>query len=126
MKPAYPAHLRFPFHIASDGRSARADSLENHVKDELIQLMVTNPGDRPFQTDFGGGARRLIFENMDDARTALVRAHMTDAITTWLGHRIKLNQLEVTRDDATLEVSVSYRIHGHEEQRVLKFQKSLI
>ena len=126
MKPAYPAHLSFPFKIANDGRSAHVGNLEDHIRDELYQLMITNPGDRPFQPNFGGGARQLIFESVDDARMPLIKAHMTDAINTALGHRIKLENLEVSKDQSTLEVAVTYSIHGSKDQRVLKFQKAFI
>ena len=31
-------HLSFPFRISSDGRTADVSTLEDHVRDELIQF----------------------------------------------------------------------------------------
>ena len=55
-------HLSFPFRIGADGRTAAPSTHEEHVRDELVQLILTGPGERPFLPEFGGGARQLIFE----------------------------------------------------------------
>ena len=59
-------HLSFPFRIGKDGRTAEVTTLEEHVRDELIQLLLTNLGERPFLVEFGGGLRRLVFEPADE------------------------------------------------------------
>ncbi len=118
------SHLSFPFRIGKDGRTARVISLEEHVRDELIQLILTNPGERLFLPEFGGGARRLVFENIDEAVAGLTKATLTRAISHWLGHRITLEDLNVTVEHETIEVDIKYRIAGTEETRILRFQRS--
>ena len=39
-------HLAFPFHIGHDGRSAAPADDAAHVRDELLQLLLTGPGER--------------------------------------------------------------------------------
>src|SRR5436190_16601551 len=74
MKPNNGRHLAFPFRIGGDGRAAQVATLEDHVRDELVQLILTNPAERPFLPEFGGGVRRLVFENIQDTTGAMVKA----------------------------------------------------
>lgn len=116
-------HLSFPFRIGSDGRAVQLASLEEHVRDELVQLILTNLGERAFMPEFGGGARRLVFENINDATPGVTKAMLTDAITRWLGHRLKLEELTVDVHEETIEIDVKYQPLGTNESKVLRFQR---
>ena len=124
--PAQPQgrHLAFPFHIGIDGRTATHDGVAEHVRDEVIQLLLTNPGERPFIPTLGGGVRRLIFEPTSDVLRGMTKARITQTLTTWLGHRLSLEHLEVTFIDSTIEVEIRYRPAGQPDSRVLKFQRT--
>ncbi|MGL5058425.1 MAG: GPW/gp25 family protein [Microcoleus sp.] len=117
-------HLSFPFRINSNGRSAQVQSLEAHVRDELIQLILTNPGERAFLPEFGGGVRRLVFENASETIAGVTKARITQAISRWLGHRVTLEDLQVAIDNSTLEVQIQYRIAGTKDSRIMKFQRN--
>ena len=99
-------------------------SLGDHVRDEVVQLLLTNPGERPFLPAFGGGVRRLIFEPASDVLRGMTKARITQALSTWLGHRLTLEHLEVTFIDSIIEVEIKYRPAGQPDSRVLKFQRS--
>lgn len=116
-------HLAFPFRIGPDGRTATPSSVADHVRDEVVQLLLTNPGERPFQPTIGGGVRKLIFEPASDVLRGMTKARITQALTTWLGHRLTLEQLEVTFVDSTIEVEIKYRPAGAPDSRVVKFQR---
>ena len=116
-------HLSFPFRIGKDGRTAEVSTLEEHVRDELIQLLLTNLGERPFLAEFGGGLRRLVFEPADETSTAVTKAMVTQAVSNWLGHRITLELLDVQVENETIQVDLKYRIAGTEDSRILRFQR---
>ncbi len=120
----YGNHLAFPFRIGSDGRTAQVSSLADHVKDELIQLLLTNPGERLFLPEFGAGVRRMVFEGAYESTAAITKAAITQAISDWLGHRITLENLEVTVENETIEVEIKYRIAGSDDSRIIKFQRN--
>ena len=125
MNPNGGRHLSFPFRIGADGRARQISTLEEHVRDEIIQLLLTNPAERLFLPEFGGGVRRLVFEAADEATTgAMAKALITQNIRRWLGHRVTLESLEVTVENETIEVDINYRIAGTDDKRVLKFQRS--
>lgn len=123
MTDNYGKHLSFPFRIGGDGRTSCVSSLEEHVRDELIQLILTNPGERPFVPEFGGGVRRMVFEGVYDTTAGMTKATITQAISHWLGHRITLDDLHVTVENETIEVEIKYRIAGTEDTRIMKFQR---
>jgi phage baseplate assembly protein W len=116
-------HLSFPFRVGSDGRTAVVQSLDAHVRDELMQLLLTNPGERLDLPEFGGGIRRLVFEGNDDALGAMTKAMITQALSRWLGSRIALESLTVTSQDALIEIDLQYRIAGTEDSRTVRFQR---
>lgn len=117
-------HLSFPFRIAADGRAASADTLEQQALEELVQLILTNQGERLFLPQFGGGARRLLFEGINEATATMSRTMITQAIQQWLPGRVILNQLNVTVNDTTIEIDLKYQVAGSDQIRQAIFQRS--
>jgi uncharacterized protein len=103
-------HLRFPFGIASDGRTAAPQTLDEHVRGEIVQLLLTAPGERPFLPSFGAGLKRLVFERNDPITAALAKATIAQGLSRWLAARIKVEALDVIADDSTLRVDLTYRV----------------
>jgi phage baseplate assembly protein W len=118
-------HLAFPFRIGSDGRTAAPVSDAEHVRDELLQLLLTSPGERLFLPEFGGGVRKLVFEPASDVMRNVVKARITQALSRWLGQRLTVELIDVTWDDAAsvLEVTIKYRPAGSPDSRIVKFQR---
>jgi uncharacterized protein len=115
-------HLAFPFRIGSDGRTLAPADLDAHVKGELVQLLLTNPGERPFLPDFGGGLRRLVFEGNSEVTAAVAKATITDSLSHWLADRLEIMALEVENQQATLRVGLRYRVKESGEERQVVFQ----
>jgi phage baseplate assembly protein W len=116
-------HLAFPFHIGSDGRSAAPAGLSDHIRGEIIALLLTAQGERPFLPGFGAGLRRLVFQLNDDATAGITKALISQNLSRWLGHRIKVEALDVSADDATLNVDLRYRVIATGEVRSVRFQR---
>lgn len=116
-------HLAFPFRIGADGRSAAPLSLDDHIKGEIIQLLLTAPGERHFLPAFGGGLKRLVFERNDEVSAGLTRALITQALSRYLGTRIKVEVLDVSADQSTLAVDLRYRVIASGEARQVRFER---
>lgn len=116
-------HLAFPFRIDSDGRTAAPQSLDEHVKGEIIQLLLTSPGERPFLPGFGGGLKRLAFERNDGVTAGLAKAMISQSLSRYLGHRIAVEALMVTTENSTLAVHLRYRVIATGETRQLHFER---
>jgi phage baseplate assembly protein W len=116
-------HLAFPFHIGTDGRSAAPASLDAHIRGEIMQLLLTNAGERPFLPTLGGNLRRLVFEGADEITAGLAKANISQALAYWLGHRVKVLSLDVVNEDARLTIELRYQIVDTGEQRRLRFER---
>jgi hypothetical protein len=117
-------HLAFPFRIGADGRTATPASVDEHVKGEIIQLLLTAPGERPFLPGFGGGLRRLVFERNDDVSAGLSKALVSQALSNWLGTRVQVVSLEVDAIESTLSVDLRYRVIQTNDEKQLRFEHS--
>jgi hypothetical protein len=117
-------HLAFPFRVGPDGRTATPATTADHVRDELLQLILTAPGERPFLPEFGAGARKLIFEPTSDVLRGVVKARITQSVSRYLGHRLTLEALEVTFAGNLIDIEIKYRPAGSPDSRVVKFQRN--
>ena len=115
-------HLAFPFRIGSDGRTAAPADIMDHVRGEVIQLLLTAPGERPFLPSFGAGLKRLVFERNDPVAAGLAKATVSRNLSRWLGHRVTVEVLEVDASESTLAVDLRYRIVATGEVRAMKLQ----
>jgi len=120
----YPAYLSFPFRIGADGRTASPADLDAHVRDELYQLLLTTLGERLFLPELGTNLRRLVFENTSDATLGVTQAVVADALQKWLGTRVTVLGLTVTREASAIEVVLQYRPIGSSATKVMKLQRT--
>lgn len=115
-------HLAFPFRIGTDGRTVAPANLDEHVRGEILQLLLTNAGERPFIPSLGGNLRRLVFQGNDEITAGLAKANISQALSYWLGHRVKVISLDVDNQDATLSIDLSYQVIDTGEQRRVRFE----
>jgi phage baseplate assembly protein W len=118
-------HMAFPFHVGNDGRIAAPASLDDHVRGEIIQLLLTNSGERAFLPRFGGGLRRMVFNRNDDVTAGMVKSVLAQNLSRWLGQRIDVAFLEVTANDATLDVELRYSVIATGETKQVRFQRQV-
>lgn len=116
-------HLSFPFRIGKHGMPVQVSTLEEHIRDELIQLLLTDPGERLFLPEFGGGIRRLVFSEGDNQRIAVAKSHLSRAISNWLGSRIAIEKLEMKVKGEKIEIELIYRIIATNEPQRIRFQR---
>lgn len=115
-------YLAFPFGMGSNGKTSQVKSLEDHVRDELMQLVLTNIGERLFLPEFGTGVRRLVFNGADESKNGMVKAVINQAISRWLGDRMTLQDLAVDIQNETVKVTIKYAVTGTNDSKVLTFQ----
>lgn len=123
MNPPDGTHLAFPFRIGPEGRTTTVATLEEHVRGEVLQLILTSPGERLFLPEFGGGARRLVFEGGGQTTEAMAKAMISQAISRWLDKRVILEDLTVASRDSALVIDIVYRVAGSDDRRRLRFER---
>ena len=67
----------------------------NQIKADLLQLLLTNPGERVMNAAFGTPLRKLIFEPNDATLAIQARQMIAKSISDW-EPRIEVTNIEVT------------------------------
>lgn len=112
--------LRVPVAVdAGTGRLAEERDYERHVVQLIHQVLFTVPGERWGRPDFGCGLRAMVFAPNQDARAALLKTTILEALDRWLGTVLAVEDVTVRSVDATLEVTLSYRLLARQESRTL-------
>lgn len=107
MDPAI--NIDFPFGFDRRGRTALADD-DDHVRDMVEQLLFTRPGERVNRPDFGSGLLQMVFAPNSPEIAAALQFTLQAALQRYLGDVIRVDSLQVTSDDATLQVDLGYTV----------------
>ena len=66
----------------------------DQAKANLVNLLLTNKGERVMQPTFGCDLKKAVFDNMTDDLEESIKTVIADAITTWLPY-IFINSLSI-------------------------------
>lgn len=113
-------NIDFPFHFDARGRTASAGD-DDHIRDMIEQLLFTNPGERVNRPDFGSGLLQMVFAPNSPEIAAALQFTVQASLQQWLGDVIQVQSLEVTSEDSTLRVELSYVVLRTTEQRAEVF-----
>ena len=113
--------LDFPFAIDANGRT-RTTSADDHLRDLILQVLFTSPGERVNRPEFGCGLKQLVFAPGSDALAAATEQLVHGALIRWLDSVATIDRVAVTIVDATLEVTVVYRPRATGEIRTDVFR----
>lgn len=56
---------------------------ENAIKDSIRNLLLTDPGERPFRPQLGGGIRAMLFDNMTPQTVVSMREQIRETISEY-------------------------------------------
>jgi len=103
--------LAFPVGY-SDGDIATA-GYEEDVREAILIILQTNPGERVMRPTFGAGLRDFVFEPVSPTTMAMVQKRVEDSLIDW-EPRIDIVSVSVTTTDTlnTLNIAVSYRVRA--------------
>jgi phage baseplate assembly protein W len=90
----------------------------------IEQFLFTNAGERVNRPDFGSGLLQMIFAPNSPELAAALQFTVQAGLQRWLGDVIEVRTVEVTSEEATLRVMVSYLVRRTQETRVATFSRS--
>lgn len=103
----------FPPRLEPDGRIAEA-AYEDDVRQAIMIVLGTDPGERVMRPRFGAGLNTFVFEPMTAALAARIAEQVRNALTDW-EPRIDVVFVDVTsrqRPAGALLVDISYRVRA--------------
>ncbi|MEK7395615.1 MAG: GPW/gp25 family protein [Candidatus Poribacteria bacterium] len=118
--------IRYPFAIdAVIGHLAEETDYATYVEQLIKQVLFTNPGERINRPDFGCGLRRMVFAPNSDVTANLTQITVLQALETWLGTIIQVDDVRVKAINEILEVRIIYTIRSRQERRYLNLEVTL-
>ncbi len=112
--------LDVPFRIGAAGRTASTDD-DDHVRDLILQVLFTSPGERVNRPDFGCGLKAMVFAPAGEAAAAATQVLVKGALQKWLQDEIEVHEVSVGAVESRLTVTVAYRRRIDGELRAERF-----
>lgn len=109
-------NIDYPFQFDSRGRTAVTDD-NDHIRDMIEQFLFTNAGERVNRPDFGSGLLQLVFAPNSQELASTLQFTVQAGLQQWLGDVIEVQALEVTSEDATLRLELTYLVRRTQEIR---------
>jgi hypothetical protein len=114
-------YMRFPFTVGEQG--ALVSSRHQHVREQIEQILFTNPGERWYRPDFGIGARALVFEPNSSPLWELVKKRLLATLAEALKGEVLPESLEVevTGENERLLIQIGYQLAALQHSEKLQF-----
>jgi phage baseplate assembly protein W len=99
-------------------------STKDQIKANLINLLLTNKGERVMNPEFGADLRKSLFEGITDSNNELIKIKIINAINTFIPEVILVDiVVEPNADYNTLNITISYKlkISGTSDQITVQF-----
>lgn len=105
-------YLAFPFRVGAGAGGVEVSTLEAHVREQIEQVLFTDPQERIFRPEFGAGVRALVFEPNSSSVRRLAHQRLIASLREALLGEVdpKTLDLEVDGENETLTLLVSYRL----------------
>ena len=86
------------------------------IKQAIVNLLLTNKGERPFNYNYGSDIRSYLFEPLDFGTAQAIQSNIEYSITTF-EPRIEIIEIDVIPnfDDNGFDVEMVYKIIGSDE-----------
>ena len=90
------------------------------IKQAIVNLLMTNKGERVFQPDYGSNIRSYLFEQLDYGTAAQIKSSITYCLKSY-EPRIEVLNLECRPnfDENGFSVELQYEIRGSENPPVV-------
>ena len=103
--------LAFP--VRATGGELATAAYEEDVRESILIILQTNPGERVMRPTFGAGLRDFVFEPVSPTTMTLVQNRVKESLIDW-EPRIDVQSVVVTPTDLLngLIIEVAYRVRA--------------
>lgn len=117
-------NIDFPFHFDSRGQTAVTGD-NDHIRDMIEQFLFTNPGERVNRPDFGSGILQLIFASNSPELASTLETTIRAGLNNSLFDLIVIQDLQVTSDESSLYIKLSYLVTRTQELTSTTFTRGI-
>lgn len=122
--PREARNLDYPYGIGGDG-AARTTTAGDHLRDLIVQVLLTNPGERVNLPEFGVGVQRLVFAPNNEALRSSTQFLVTANLRRWLGDAIDVDAVTVSSvpdAEELVTIEIVYTVKQTRQQQRLEVQ----
>lgn len=113
-EPTKAVGITFPLTRGSTGYFSQSWTTAEAIRVDLINLLLTNKGERPMKPNFGSRLQSILFEQNTDDIEPLVESAVRDAISTYMPF-VVVDRVESLKDIGDhdiykLKVLITYHV----------------
>jgi len=115
--------VALPLELDSSDGYAMLKNIRKLIKQNLKMLILTNPGERVMEPDFGVGLKRYLFENYGTGTEGLIDTKIREQVNIYLP-AVKIIQVyfgTTDPDSNFLGISINYSIPDIDAEELLEF-----
>ena len=97
---------------------------QEQVKDNIKNLVLTSPGERPYHLNFGVGVYELLFDNATDDVLDVIESRIYSQVEYWLPY-VKVHESNVTRAQNNpngVNIGVTYSAYNNVRRDVVNIE----
>ena len=115
--------ISLPFNGPS-GPFNKTYSTKDQIKSNLINLLLTNKGERLYNPDFGADLKTVLFEGITEDTSTILKNLINTNVSIWVPE-VTITNVGVIKDEDhnTISVTIQYRINisGTPDQITVQF-----
>jgi phage baseplate assembly protein W len=122
--PGTPRFLKYPYVAGATG-APRTTGPDDHMRDLILQVLFTNPGERVNLPEFGAGVYQLVFAPNGNALRSSAQFLISTNLQRWLGDRISVNQVGVSSvpgEAESVTIEITYTVLATQQRQSLQVQ----
>lgn len=103
------------------GAIAVTSDEDRHLRDKILNVLFTAPGERVGNPGFGAGIDRMVFEPLDELILTATEFRIGESLRRELGGEASFGAIELsTPDDGQLLITIEYQRRAGLATRILE------
>ena len=122
--PRQPRFVDFPYAVGGAG-IPKTTTPDDHMRDLILQVLLTNPGERVNLPEFGVGVQRLVFAPNNETLRTSAQFLISTNLQRWLGDRITVDQVSVGSEpgfEHSVTIEIEYTVKATLQQQSIQVQ----
>lgn len=103
---------------------ALIDDRDRHLRDKIIAVLFTSPGERVNNPRFGAGLNRAMFEGLNELMVTAIEYRVSEALHRDVGDEIIVDTIDITANPPAGELilTITYRRREDRVSRTLEIE----
>ena len=122
--PGNPRFLKFPYSVSGSG-IPNTTTADDHLRDMILQVLFTIPGERVNLPEFGVGVQKLVFEPSSETLRASAQFLISTNLQRWLGDQINVERVDVNSvpgEENIVTIEITYTKNATQERQRVQVQ----